>query len=301
MSTAKKIIITLISLIGLSLLGLGGYEFHSIWKENQQQKADLSAAGEMLEFEKRQAQEDLQSLQAEINEYSAMNRGNDSLMAELAEQKQKVQLLLDELKTVKATDAKKIADLKAELGVVRNVLKDYIRKVDSLSRINKTLRFENDSMRAKVEEATAQRNQLAKDKEVLTEAVNRAAMIDVDILSIRPLDKRGKDKDNLRKVANIAVTLQIAKNQTAKVGYKTIYIRIRKPDRELLSNDASNTFRYEGHRIGYSMKKDIEYKGEKMTQTVYYPVNETLLPGTYSVQVFIDGDALAEGTFSLKK
>ena len=300
MSTPKKIIVILMGLIGLSLLGLGGYEFYSMWMENQKQKADLSAAGEMLEFERRQAQEDLQAMQAEINEYSAMNIGNDSLMAELEEQKQKVQLSLEELKTVKSTDAKKIADLKAELGVVRNVLKDYIRKVDSLSRINKTLRFENDSMRARVEEATAQRNQLVKDKAVLTEAVNRAAMIDVDILSIKTLDKRGKEKDNLRKISSIAVMLQIAKNQTAKVGYKTIYIRIRKPDRELLSHDASNTFRYEGHRIGYSMKKDIEYKGEKMTQTIFYPVNETLLPGTYSVQVFIDGDALAEGNFTLK-
>lgn len=207
MSTPKKIIVILMGLIGLSLLGLGGYEFYSMWRENQKQKADLSAAGEMLEFERRQAQEDLQAMQAEINEYSAMNIGNDSLMAELEEQKQKVQLLLEELKTVKSTDAKKIADLKAELGVVRNVLKDYIRKVDSLSRINKTLRFENDSMRARVEEATAQRNQLVKDKAVLTEAVNRAAMIDVDILSIKTLDKRGKEKDNLRKISSIAVML----------------------------------------------------------------------------------------------
>ena len=92
MSTPKKIIVILMGLIGLSLLGLGGYEFYSMWRENQKQKADLSAAGEMLEFERRQAQEDLQAMQAEINEYSAMNIGNDSLMAELEEQKQKVQL-----------------------------------------------------------------------------------------------------------------------------------------------------------------------------------------------------------------
>ena len=97
-------------------------------KRKYQGLPDLKAAEELLDMEKRQAQEDLLSMQAEINEFSAMNIGNDSLIAQIEEQKQKIQLLIDELNTVKATDAKKIQELKDELSVVRTVLYDYIRK-----------------------------------------------------------------------------------------------------------------------------------------------------------------------------
>ncbi|MBP5135800.1 MAG: hypothetical protein ILP23_00540 [Paludibacteraceae bacterium] len=126
----RKIIITIIIAVTIAALGVLGVQFVRLTQENEKQQEDLKAAEELLDMEKRQAQEDLLSMQAEINEFSAMNIGNDSLIAQIEEQKQKIQLLIDELNTVKATDAKKIQELKDELSVVRTVRYDYIRKVD---------------------------------------------------------------------------------------------------------------------------------------------------------------------------
>ncbi|MBE6321517.1 MAG: hypothetical protein J6K01_03530 [Paludibacteraceae bacterium] len=296
----RKIIITIIIAVAIAALGVLGVQFVRLSQENEKQQEDLKAAEELLDMEKRQAQEDLLSMQAEINEFSAMNIGNDSLIAQIEEQKQKIQLLIDELNTVKATDAKKIQELKDELSVVRTVLYDYIRKVDSLNRVNSALRNENSQMKQQVEETTTKNEQLTKDKQQLTEVVTRAAMIDVDILSVETLNKRGNVTNRLGKIQRIAVNILIGKNVTTQVGYKTIYMRILSPSHECL-NKGNTKFKYEGNYIAYSMKKDIEYKGEKQQQILYYDVTETLMPGTYKVDVFIDGAALASTTFNITK
>ena len=296
----RKIIITIIIAVAIAALGVLGVQFVRLSQENEKQQEDLKAAEELLDMEKRQAQEDLLSMQAEINEFSAMNIGNDSLIAQIEEQKQKIQLLIDELNTVKATDAKKIQELKDELSVVRTVLYDYIRKVDSLNRVNSALRNENSQMKQQVEETTTKNEQLTKDKQQLTEVVTRAAMIDVDILSVETLNKRGNVTNRLGKIQRIAVNILIGKNVTTQVGYKTIYMRILSPSHECL-NKGNTEFKYEGNYIAYSMKKDIEYKGEKQQQILYYDVTETLMPGTYKVDVFIDGAALASTTFNITK
>ena len=296
----RKIIIPILIAVAIAALGVLGVQFVRLSQENEKQQEDLKAAEELLDMEKRQAQEDLLSMQAEINEFSAMNIGNDSLIAQIEEQKQKIQLLIDELNTVKATDAKKIQELKDELSVVRTVLYDYIRKVDSLNRVNSALRNENSQMKQQVEETTTKNEQLTKDKQQLTEVVTRAAMIDVDILSVETLNKRGNVTNRLGKIQRIAVNILIGKNVTTQVGYKTIYMRILSPSHECL-NKGNTKFKYEGNYIAYSMKKDIEYKGEKQQQILYYDVTETLMPGTYKVDVFIDGAALASTTFNITK
>lgn len=254
----RKIIITIIIAVAIAALGVLGVQFVRLSQENEKQQEDLKAAEELLDMEKRQAQEDLLSMQAEINEFSAMNIGNDSLIAQIEEQKQKIQLLIDELNTVKATDAKKIQELKDELSVVRTVLYDYIRKVDSLNRVNSALRNENSQMKQQVEETTTKNEQLTKDKQQLTEVVTRAAMIDVDILSVETLNKRGNVTNRLGKIQRIAVNILIGKNVTTQVGYKTIYMRILSPSARVpeqgqhqvqVRRQLHSLLNEEGHRV----------------------------------------------------
>ena len=66
---------------------------------------------------------------------------NDSLVAQLTREQLRTQQLLEELKKVKADDAREITRLKKELNAVRAVLRDYIRQVDSLNQVNQSLRW----------------------------------------------------------------------------------------------------------------------------------------------------------------
>lgn len=296
----RNILIAIIVFLALAAVVIMGIQSIRLKRENERQRDDLVAAEQLLEFEKMQAQEDLLTMQAEVNEYSAMAISNDSLIAMIDEQKQKIQLLLDEIKTVKATDAKRIKDLKDELSVVRSVLYDYIRQVDSLNRVNTALRNENAQVREQMKQVDQRNAQLTKQKEDLSAKVTRAAMIDVSIEGVRLLTKKGKETSKLSKVQSIAIDLDIAKNVTTAVGYKTIYLRILQPDGDVITR-RGDTFKFEGNYIAFTAKKDIEYKGERLQETVFYSVNTTLLPGTYKADIFIDGAALASKTFVIKK
>ena len=57
--------------------------------------------------------------------------------------------------------------------------------------------------------------------------------------------KRGKTAKKVKDVKKIAISFTIVKNITAKTGERTLYIRIAKPDNDILTKNPSNTFPYE--------------------------------------------------------
>ena len=85
-----------------------------------------------------------------------------------------------------------------------------------------------------------------------------------------------------------------------KSPHSILTLRIAKPDNEILTKSASNTFPYEDRNISYSIKKMIEYTGEEKTVTVYWDVEEFMPSGTYNVYVFADGNMIGQSSFSLK-
>lgn len=103
---------------------------------------------------------------------------NDSLLTQLEKEQKRAEDLLQELRSVKSNDAREIARLKRELATVRQVLRTYIRQVDSLQRLNQTLTNERDAARAQYNEATMQISGLNAEKQSLSEKVAVAAQLD---------------------------------------------------------------------------------------------------------------------------
>ena len=97
-----------------------------------------------------------------------------------------------------------------------------------------------------------------------------AAQLDATGISVEPRNKRGKTAKKVKDVKKIAISFTIVKNITAKTGERTLYIRIAKPDNDILTKNASNTFPYENRNLVYSIKKYIEYTGEEQNVTVYW-------------------------------
>ena len=230
-------------------------------------------------------------LQVQIN--------NDSLREKLESEKLKTQRLLEELRQVKSSNAAEIIRLKKELKTVRAVLRSYVMQIDSLNRINAALMEENQEVKSKYTAATAQINTLAAEKKNLNERVSLAAQLDATNISAHPMNKRGKKARNVKDGKKIAISFTIVKNITAKTGNKTLYIRIAKPNNEILSK-GDTTFPYEDRQITYSIKKYIEYTGEEQSVTVYWDVEEFLPAGTYSVYIFADGNMIGQNSFEMK-
>jgi hypothetical protein len=134
----------------------------------------------------------------------------------------------------------------------------------------------------------------------LKEKVTLAAQLDATNIQVQTLNKRGRETERVKNIKKIAISFTIVKNITAQTGNKTLYIRIAKPDNEILTKNPGNQFKFEDRNISYSIKKYIEYTGEEQSVTVYWDVEEFLPAGTYHIYIFADGNMIGQGSFRMK-
>ena len=272
--------------------GAGYYIVHQ-----QQEMNDLV---ESFDLEKQSLEDEYNELSLQYEGYK-FSVGNDSLVALLSTEQAKVQRLLEELRTVKATNAREISRLKKELATLRKIMRNYVMQIDSLNRANEALKEENKQVVKKYQQASSTAATLKKEKEKLTERVTLASRLDATDISVTPVNARGKAQKRIKRMQQFVVNFKIAKNITAPVGEKTIYVRILKPDDDVLVKNRSNLFSFEGKEINYSMKKIIEYEGEEVAVTLYWDIEEFLSPGTYRVDIFADGNHIGKKSFTLEE
>ena len=224
---------------------------------------------------------------------------NDSLSVLLEQEQLKTQRLLEELRTVKSSNATEIRRLKKELASLRKVMIGYINQIDSLNRLTAQQKEIIADVTKKYNAASRQISNLSEEKKNLTKTVTLAAQLDATNISVQPTNKRGKTAKKVKDIVKFKINFSIVKNITAETGERTLYIRITKPDNDVLTKNPSNTFPYENRELGYSIKKYIEYNGEEQNITVYWNVEEYLYAGTYRVDLFADGTLIGSQSFTL--
>jgi hypothetical protein len=224
---------------------------------------------------------------------------NDSIIAELTQEQERTQKLLEELKRTHASDAAEITRLKKELATVRAVLRSYVIQIDSLNRLNQDLMTENDRVRSELAQSNQQNQTLTSEKASLSEKVAIAAQLDATNISLTPLSKKGKAEKYMKNAKTLAVSFAITKNVTASNGTRSVYVRVTTPEGEVLNG--GGTFEYSGKQLAWSMKKDVEYTGEETALTLYWTVNEYLGGGQYNVSIFCDGQAIGSRNFTYNK
>ena len=223
---------------------------------------------------------------------------NDSLSVLLEQEQLKTQRLLEELRTVKSSNATEIRRLKKELASLRKVMIGYINQIDSLNRLTAQQKEIIADVTKKYNAASRQISNLSEEKKNLTKTVTLAAQLDATNISVQPTNKRGKTAKKVKDIVKFKINFSIVKNITAETGERTLYIRITKPDNDVLTKSSSNTFPYENRELVYSIKKYIEYNGEEQAVTVYWDVEEYLYPGNYRVDLFADRTLIGSQKFS---
>ena len=254
MENKKGLIVTLIIVL---VIGLGAVSFllfrsHTANQEMQQ----------LFEVEKEELENEYSSFATQYDELQ-IKINNDSLYEKLEQEKLRTQRLLEELRQVKSTNAAEIMRLRKELKTVRAVMRTYIIQIDSLNRVNQQLASENQTVKKKYSEATQQISSLSEEKKSLNEKVTLASQLDATHITITPTNKRGKKTTRIKRITRFDIGFTIVKNITAQTGQRAIYVRITKPNQEVLTKSASNTFPYEDRNIAYSIKKYIEYTGRR--------------------------------------
>ena len=225
---------------------------------------------------------------------------NDSLAGLLNQEQVKVQRLLEELRTVKSSNATEIRRLKNELASLRKVMISYINQIDSLNRLIAQQKQVIAEVTQKYNDASRQISNLSEEKSQLNKKVTLAAQLDATNIWVEPKNKRDKRAKKVKDVVKFNIGFTIVKNITAEAGERTLYIRITKPDNDVLTKSSSNTFTYENRTLNYSIKKYIEYNGEEQQIVVYWNVEEFLYAGNYRVDIFADGTLIGSQRFALE-
>lgn len=225
---------------------------------------------------------------------------NDSLAQQLEQEQLKTQRLLEELRTVKSTNATEIRRLKKELATLRAVMRTYLAQIDSLNKLTTQQQQVITEVTRKYNRASQQINTLSEEKESLNKKVTLAAQLDATNIRIEPRNKRGKETNKVKSIVKLAISFSISKNITAENGERTLYLRITKPDNSVLTKSEANTFPYENRTLTYSIKKYIDYNGEEQKVEVFWDVEEFLYAGNYRVDIFEGGNLIGSQSFTLK-
>ena len=196
---------------------------------------------------------------------------------------------------MKSSNATEIRRLKKELATLRKVMVGYINQIDSLNKLAAQQKQVIAEVTQKYNQASQQISNLSEEKKNLDKKVTLAAQLDATNIRIEPRNKRGKVAKKVKDVVKLAISFTIVKNITAENGERTIYIRITKPDNDVLTKSASNTFPYENRTLVYSIKKYIEYNGEEQNVNVFWDVEEFLYAGNYRVDIFVVTERQTEG------
>jgi len=289
----KKSVIVLLGVVILALTGGLVYLFLSL----QQQKQANKDMQELAELDKQEMENEYERFALQYSEMKTQIN-NDSIVQQLTQEQMRTQQLLAELKKVKADDAREITRLKKELTTVRAVLRSYIIQVDSLNRLNESLKEENTRVNAELEQRNTQIAGLSSEKASLSEKVAIAAQLDATNIQMLLLNKRDKTTKKLKDCRKIQVNFTITKNVTASNGVRTIYVRITNPGGNTLGGGGH--FNYENRSLEGTMRKSIEYSGEEVAVTTYWDVTQMLEGGQYRVSIFADGNMIGSRTFNFE-
>lgn len=295
MNKTSKISLSIALVLIIALISLLVYNYTLL----QQKTEEVKEIEQVMEFEKQASIQEFEELNRQYEEFY-IETNNDSLLKLIDEEKQKVKQLLQELKTVKATNARRIKELQKELGTVRGVLKQYVAQVDSLNTVNKKLTQENVKVKKQYENATLTVKQMEEKNAELDKIIGMASILEARDITVNTLNDKGKETKRLKRISKLEICFVILRNITAERGEKSIYIRINDPNGGVMTVSDKDVFTFEENEIAFSAKKNIAYSGENTPVCMYYDTDSELAKGTYTIGIFADGNLIGSTGFVLK-
>lgn len=230
-------------------------------------------------------------------QYDSLMTDNDSINYMLEEQQIKIIGFLKDIKNNKFEKRK----YKKEITTLREIMKNYVVQIDSLNTRNQILAEENKEVTQKYIEEKEARAELVEKAQGLEEKVSLASTLYAENITVRPQKKKQRKTRFANKVQSIKICFQIPANNIVISDDINVYIRIARPDELVMAESEFNLFNFEGKEIVYSAMRVIEYNNTiKNDACIFVENNETLIEGSYNIDIFSDGKLIGNSSFSLK-
>ncbi len=272
------------------IIGIISYLYNQQIDETEQKISEIVKVTE----EKAEIKAELSSMYIQ---YDSLETDNDSLIIIRDEQKDKIKSLLNNINNKKF----EIRSYKKEITTMRNIMKSYIFQIDSLNTRNQLLIAENKEVKAKFRNEKKAKEKLQSMADELEEKIEIASTLKAKEINIEILKKRGRMTKSAQRVEKVKVCFLLPENAIAESGSKEIFIRIARPDELVLTESETNLFLFEDKEIVYSAMRIVDYNNLISNDAcIFYNNYEELIPGTYNVDIFLDGQIIGESVFTLK-
>ncbi len=283
----------IVFLILLISNGYFAYKFYTVRKEKVFVEVELKDTG----AEKANLEKEYSDMLAQ---YSSLKTDNSKISGELEQEKTKIKEMLDEIKGLKNANSYQIGQYKKELNTLREIMRSYIVQIDSLNTRNKLLSDENKQVKTDFQKVKTEKETLQVKTDDLSQKVDVAMTLRAISIAPTPVNDKAKEVTKAKKVTKIKVCFTLTENAIAKPGNRIIFLRIARPDKEILPNPDGAMFDFEEKQILYSAKREIDYENKDVDLCIYWANTGTLTEGVYTIDLFSEGKQIGTATFALK-
>jgi FtsZ-binding cell division protein ZapB len=236
-------------------------------------------------------------LKSMIHAYDTLRTNNDTLKAGLVKERERIVQLL----AINASNAQLIKKYKSEISTMREIMKSYIVQIDSLNTRNRILVAENTEIKQQMKQVRSANTELSKAKEVLTDKVEIASVIQAKDVVAVPLNKKRKETSRISLLDKIRVCFTLRENPIAKAGEKEVFMRLIRPDSLVITTSPDNLFTYKRSKIIFSASRTVDYINQDIEMCIYMDNTGDFITGTYSVELYLEDNIIGRTTFMLPK
>lgn len=288
--------VVLIALLLLSLI-LNLYQWYDKGKEAAIHETTVdSMAVDMAEVDRQ-----LSLTKAELEQYRGRSEQLDSLLDDANE---KIALQESRIKALQSRNNKSSnmnAELRAELEKLKALKDKYLEEIDRLILENQRLQNENDSLAVELNTNVSVKNRLEARLKV-------AEQLRVDRVAVTSMKKRaigGKyvATSLAKRTEKIEACFSVLENAVASRGPKVISLRLVADNGKVLAGISNGTFinKDNGQEMTATANRQIDYEGNSLEMCMEWEDESAPLePGTYGVEVYIDGALVFTSAFTLE-
>jgi len=195
--------------------------------------------------------------------------------------------------------------IRRQLDHLRGITQGYVSQIDSLYTVTLVLAEEKNVLEKDLKKERLITVDLTKDKEDLEKQITSAAVLRAYNINLTALtlgwQNREKETDKARRTDVIRACFTIGENLLVSSGTKDVYIRIARPEDNLILTQGGYSFIYKGERIQYSEKTTIDYNHKSQNLCIAYSNPDIeFMPGEYNISLFADDNEIGKAKFELK-
>lgn len=257
---------------------------------------------EQVIVERDNVKNDLLQLQ---KDFGSLKTNDVALQAEIEAKKAEIAQLLEDAEKHKG-DAYIISKLKKESETLRQIMRGYVRTIDSLGTLNKTLIVEKENVLKDLETEKGKITTLNKEKEDLSATIQKGSILTCfNVVAKGVKFKSGGKKESettkASRTEKIKVSFSLGENKIAKGGEKTVYVRIVTPDGKEMAKNYDDNYKFNFNKSSgyFAGKETLNYANAEISGVTYCEGQGELVPGNYIIEISCDGVIIGASSLRL--